>query len=271
MEATLDIAAISKEALDAMDNAKTLQSFSKRYRGFDLSAAYRVSEEIHRKRKLRGQRHAGRKIGFTNRKMWEQYGVRAPVWGYMYDNTVFDIARASDVSLVGFVEPKIEPEIAFGFSRLPEPGMTDKEIFDCVEWVSHGYEVVQSNFPGWNFSAADTVVISGLHGIYFVGTKMSVADDRANWLEMLAAFEIDLFCNDKKVETGHARNVLDGPVSALGHLLKLLADDPDHEPLAAGEIITTGTVTRAWPVAAGETWRTEVRGLKLPGVEIRFS
>jgi 2-oxo-3-hexenedioate decarboxylase len=41
--------------------------------------------------------------------------------------------------------------------------------------------------------------------------------------------------------------------------------------LAAGEIVTTGTVTRAFPVAPGETWRTELHGLDLPAMTIRFT
>jgi hypothetical protein len=36
-------------------------------------------------------------------------------------------------------------------------------------------------------------------------------------------------------------------------------------PLAAGEIVATGTLTRAFPVAAGEEWTTELTGLPLEG------
>ena len=65
--------------------------------------------------------------------------------------------------------------------------------------------------------------------------------------------------------------MLGGPLSALRHLNNLLAEDPHNPPLAAGEIITTGTVTRAFPVAPGETWQTELHGLTLPGLAIRFT
>ncbi|MER8962545.1 hypothetical protein [Mesorhizobium sp. M0701] len=30
----------------------------------------------------------GRKIGFTNHRMWERYAVKAPISGYMYESTV---------------------------------------------------------------------------------------------------------------------------------------------------------------------------------------
>jgi 2-oxo-3-hexenedioate decarboxylase len=50
--------------------------------------------------------------------------------------------------------------------------------------------------------------------------------------------------------------------------MELLKKHPDA-PLAAGEIITTGVLTDAHPVAPGETWRTEVTGF--PGLSITFA
>jgi 2-oxo-3-hexenedioate decarboxylase len=62
--------------------------------------------------------------------------------------------------------------------------------------------------------------------------------------------------------------VLDGPLHALAHLTKALADDPDHAPLGAGEIVTTGTLTRAFPIRPGEVWTTTLSGLDLPGARL---
>ena len=42
-------------------------------------------------------------------------------------------------------------------------------------------------------------------------------------------------------------------------------------PLAAGEVITTGTVTDAWPVAPGETWTSDYGALGIPGLTVTFS
>jgi 2-oxo-3-hexenedioate decarboxylase len=64
---------------------------------------------------------------------------------------------------------------------------------------------------------------------------------------------------------------LGGPVSALRHLVDILASDQINPPLAAGEIVTTGTLTRALPVAPTETWTTELAGLALNGLFVRFS
>jgi 2-oxo-3-hexenedioate decarboxylase len=52
--------------------------------------------------------------------------------------------------------------------------------------------------------------------------------------------------------------------------VQLLADDDANPPLAAGEIVSTGTLTRALPIAPGEIWKTELSGIELKGIEVRF-
>ena len=63
---------------------------------------------------------------------------------------------------------------------------------------------------------------------------------------------------------------LDSPLSALRHLVDVLDMDPFNPPLRAGEIVTTGTLTRAFPIAAGETWSTQLEGIALEGATVKF-
>jgi 2-oxo-3-hexenedioate decarboxylase len=51
----------------------------------------------------------------------------------------------------------------------------------------------------------------------------------------------------------------------------LLRDQPEAPPLAAGEIVSTGTLTDAHPVAPGEIWRTEISGIPLRGLTLSFT
>ena len=62
---------------------------------FGVAEAYRVTQLVRKLREQRGERPVGRKIGFTNRTIWPQYNVYAPIWGYMYDKTVFDLDALS--------------------------------------------------------------------------------------------------------------------------------------------------------------------------------
>ncbi len=263
---------IAAEAFAALGTGRQIPPFSVRYPGFGLAEAYRVADVVHRERERRGERPLGRKIGFTNRTIWPEYNVHAPVWGYIYDRTVFELPAAGmDFDLQGFAEPRIEPEIAFGLAASPTREMDARALLGCIEWVAHGFEIVQSIFPGWRFVAADTVAACGLHGALLLGPRHPVARHLESWERVLPAFEIDLLRNGDLADHGRAANVLGGPVLALRHLVGLLASAPDGQPLAAGEIITTGTLTRALPVAAGEVWTTRLMGIPLEGARVRFT
>ena len=122
--------------------------------------------------------------------------------------------------------------------------MDEKALLACIDWVAHSFEIVQSIYPGWKFSAPDTVVAFGLHGSLLIGPRHSIAADPQNWRQTLSTFEMDLKREGTVVDHGRATNVLGGPVSALRHLVDILTRDQVNPPLAAGEIITTGTLTR---------------------------
>jgi len=191
--------------------------------------------------------------------------------GFVTDRTVHELADTSNLPLAGLSEPRIEPEIVFGLARPPAPGMDEAALAGCIDWVAHGFEIVQSLFPGWKFAPADTIACNALHGALLLGPRHAFQPRAAEWLHALATFEIDLERNSVLADRGRAANVLDSRIRALGHLVELLAQDSVNPPLAAGEIVSTGTLTRALPVAPGETWRTRLRGVSLAGIELRFS
>jgi 2-oxo-3-hexenedioate decarboxylase len=269
----LDPDAIATEALGALEGGGPIAPFSARAAGLDLARAYRAAAALRRLRQARGARPVGRKIGFTNRTIWAEYGVDAPIWGDLYDTTVVELAACDGRFALGrLAEPKIEPEIVVGLACAPTPDMDEAALLDCVAWVAHGYEVVQSPFPGWRFAAADTVAAGGMHGALLLGPRRALAPaERARWLAALAGFTIALARDGTVVDRGAAANVLGGPLSALRHLVGLLAHDPDNPPLAAGELVTTGTLTRALAVAPGETWTTALAGLDLDGIGVRLT
>ncbi len=266
----LDIPAVAGEIFSLLGTGRQVVPYSERYAGFDLNAAYRVGAAVHAQRVARGERPVGRKVGFTNRRIWPEYGVWAPIWGHVYDTTVRDLVSVADgFSIKHLTEPRIEPEIMFGLARAPQAGMDDAAVLDCIDWVAHGYEIVQSIFAGWKFAAADSEAAYGLHGALLIGPRRPVAPKRTEWLATLRDFEIDLLCNGEVQDRSRSSFVLDGPLSAIRHLMDVLAGLPDHPPLAAGEVVTTGTLTRAMPIAPGQTWTTQVRGVSLDGISLR--
>ncbi|MCS6945242.1 MAG: hypothetical protein RMK97_07510 [Sutterellaceae bacterium] len=88
--------------------------------------------------------------------------------------------------------------------------------------------------------------------------------------DRLSGFTIELYGDGQLRERGGGANVLGSPLMAVAHLLAVLAQSPVPAPLAAGELVTTGTLTRARPVAAGQAWHTVLAGIELPGVAVHF-
>ena len=262
---------IAREVLATLGSGRQIAPFSGRPGGLTADDANRVLARLGQAFQARGERLVGRKIGFTNRTIWPEYGVYAPNWGFVTDRTVRDLSAGATLPLKGFVEPRIEPEIVFGLSRAPAPGMDEAALAGCIDWIAHGFEIVQSPFPHWKFAPADTVACNALHGALLIGPRHAFQARAADWLRELAIFHIDLARNGALADSGHAANVLDSPFLALRHLVELLGADPVNPPLAAGEIVSTGTLTRALPVKPGESWRTRLRGLPIDGIELRFT
>jgi 2-oxo-3-hexenedioate decarboxylase len=267
--------AIASDLVAAHDGARMLPPITATHADFDVAAAYDVLHTIEARRRAAGWESVGRKIGFTNRTIWPRYGVFQPMWAHTWAHTVLHAPSGhASLALAGLVQPRIEPEVVFGLaSPVPAHAYGDaRRMLDSVAWIAPGFELVQSHFPDWKFSAADCTASCGLHGALIVGARAPLDDVRRDALaDLLPRFTVTLSRDGCVVDRGVGANVLGSPALALSHLAQLLAGLPLFPALAAGESVTTGTITDAWPVAAGETWRSDYGELEIPGIEVTFS
>ncbi len=275
MDATTDrLDLVASRVLAAADAGARTPPLTDEFEDFTIDDAHEVSARVAELRAARGESPVGWKIGFTNRTIWDEYGVRAPIWGPMYDTTVaavHDPSRPFAWPLGKLVQPRVEPEILFRLRAAPTPDMDESALLDVVDGVAHGFEIVQSIYPGWLFRAADTVAAFALHGACRHGPFTPVDGlPRETWLELLTRFEISLSRNGEDIDRGQAANVLGGPLSALKHFVSGLESDPRGRRLKPGDIVTTGTVTRAFPVAPGERWTSRIDGLPVSGLTADF-
>ena len=259
---------IAREILEAFDAGRQIAPLTDGDPAFDLALAGAAAVALMRLREARGDRVAGHKLGFTNRTIWDEYGVHAPIWGPVYEGTVRPVD--APVGLAPFLEPRIEPEIVFRLARAPAPGMDAEALLSCTSHVAVGFEIVQSLYPGWRFRAPDTVAAAALHGALVHGPFVEIgAEARGDWAARLADFGATLLRNGTVADTGRGANVLGGgPVAALAHLADLLARLPGAPAIAAGQVFTTGTLTRALPLSPGEVWEVRLDGLPLSPLRI---
>jgi 2-oxo-3-hexenedioate decarboxylase len=226
-----------------------------------------VLAHIESVRRAEGWRPVGRKIGFTNRTLWEPYGVDAPMWARIWDRTMIDAPDGSASVSLRFPELRAEPEVVFGLSAPLTATDDPADVLAATAWLAPGFELVWSPYPGWRFALPDCTACFGLHGALVVGPKLPVTDDnRAELLDSLPRVEVTLARDGEVVDRGVGANVLGGPAHALAHLTRVLASQPAFDGLAAGEVVTTGTITDAAYVRAGETWTSDYGDLGLEGL-----
>ena len=268
-----DVATIARRVLDAFDHGTPLESFSASDAAFDVAVAYEVLREAERLRTARGWRPVGRKIGFTNRTIWPRYGVYRPMWAHVWAETVTDAPDGNaTIALAPAAEPRIEPEVVFGLRGPVNANGSAREVLDAVAWIAPGFEIVQSHFPGWKLTSPDCTAAFGLHRALVVGSRTTLSDaSRDAFAAALATFELTLRRGEAVIDRGVGANVLDSPALALAHLARVLADQPAMPPLVGGELVTTGTITDAWPVAPGETWSSDYGTLGLPGLTLHLA
>lgn len=260
---------VGHEVAMALAAGRPIEPFTDRLTEFDLPVAQAALGVLGR---LRGGRRLGRKIGFSNRALWRRYGVDRPIWGDVLGATAENLNGCETdpgpaISLSGLVEPRIEPEIALGLSSAPSPEMDETALAGCVAWAAPVFEIVQSIYPGWRFRTADAVVANALHGRLLIGPRLKLTRDA---LLALSETSVELRCDGAQIETGSGANVLGGPLSALRALVEALDGGPGAEPLRAGDLVSTGTLTDARPVAPGQTWTARFSD-EVPGVTVRFA
>ncbi|MYG75437.1 MAG: hydratase, partial [Acidobacteria bacterium] len=265
---------IAEEIIAARAAGARLTPFTDRVPGFGFDEAYQVAGIIACRRASRSP-VIGRKIGFTNPSLWEKAGLGRPVWGNMYEETVTRAGPAGETpagSMAGSVEPKIECEVVVVLRSVPERGDRGAAVARHVAEIGLGFEIVDSPYPGWNMTPADAVAAGGLHHRLAVGPLVPVTDPEAT-VAAMAALTVSMTraaAADPKaaehVADGEGRMVLGNPLDAVAALVEMAADH--GSPLAAGEVVTTGSLTPPLPAVAGELYRAEAGGGALPPASV---
>jgi 2-oxo-3-hexenedioate decarboxylase len=269
----MDVPAIARELESAYADKQILAvPLSAREPGFDLDAAYRVEAELARLRRAQGHATTGRKVGYANKALWRALKLETLVWAHMYDDTVtLAEGNVATLSLDRMCAPKLEPEIVFKLRAPIEAVDPDPAVvLASVEWLALGFEIVDSIFADWTFQPADFVAAYGLHAALVVGDPHPIASASIPALvEQLSTFRVRLLRDGSPGAEGSGRNCLRSPAVCLGVLAASIATRTPDASLAAGELVSSGTLTEPQPIAPGETWRASVEGLPLADLTLR--
>ncbi len=261
-ETSMIVSSLARELFEARANAAPVAvPPSAREGGLTLDVAYAVEAELVRLRRESGRQTVGRKVGFANKALWRVLKLQTLVWGHMYDDTVqYAKDGAATLSIAKMVAPRLEPEVVFKLKASLAPGADASAVLEAVEWVALGFEIVDCPFLDWKFQPVDFVASFGLHAALVVGERRAIqADD----VEKLAGLVVRLSNDGALVEEGYGKNALRNPALCLGELASAIAAREGMTPLAPGELVSTGTMTAAHPIAAGQRWEVVSEGAVL--------
>jgi len=263
----IDIHALALELTRAFADRRTLPTPPSARDGLDLSTAYAVERELVRMRRSEGHPAVGVKVGFANKALWRALKLETVLWAHMYDDTVrYADANAATLSLADTISPKIEPEIVFKMKAPLGVGITEAAAaLEAVEWLALGFEIIDCPYADWKYQPADFVAAYGLHAALIVGEPRPVTSANISELvEQLASFKVRLSKDGQLVGEGSGRNSLRSPALCLAELASAMAKQDGAEPLASGDLVSSGTLTESTPIQSGATWTASVEGIDLP-------
>jgi 2-keto-4-pentenoate hydratase len=220
---------------------------------FGLEEAYLIQLRQVAAWQEEGRRIKGHKVGLTSAPMRRQMGVEESDFGHLMD-TMFH-ADAMPIDLSRYLQPRIEPEIAFVLGRdLAGPGVTAADAIRAVDFVLPALELIDSRIREWKITLPDTVADNASCGGVILGStpaKLAGLD--------LSAVGCLLARDGRLADTGAGGAVLGNPLNALIWLANTLAA---HEvTLRAGHVILPGSITASIPVLAGQTVTATFTGL----------
>ncbi|MFS2292820.1 MAG: fumarylacetoacetate hydrolase family protein [Actinomadura sp.] len=239
LAATLDDAARDARAIPKLTDTVPL----------DVTAAYAVQRAGIERRRSRGERLAGVKMGFTSRAKMVQMGVDDVIWGLLTDRMLAE----SSVDVSRLIHPRIEPEIAYLIGREVRSAA---EAETAVAGVAVGFEVLDSRYAGFGFTLPDVIADNASAARFGIGAWHPPRDVSNVGLLL----EID----GRPVQTGSSAAILGDPARSLRAAARLALDA--GMTLEPGWIVLAGAATAAVPLPKDAHVR--VTGAGLGAVEV---
>lgn len=205
--------------------------------------AFRVQQEVVRRRVAAGDAVAGFKLGNIAKAMQTKFGVDEPDYGYLLASQFRPENLRIDEN--EFIEPYVEVEPAFVLKNsVGGPHVTAVDIIAATDFVVPALEIIDSRVRNWNIGIHDTIADGGSSGAVVVGgcpRTLSEVD--------LADTPGEVRFDDQVKATGNTSAVYGNPIGALAWLCRRIAE---HDiGLEAGKLILPGSILAAEKLVPG--------------------
>lgn len=190
----------------------------------------------------------GYKLGLTSKPMQQLLGVHEPDYGPVLSSMVHD--DGAELALDSFLQPRIEAEIALVLDApLRGPGLTAMHAARAVGGAVAALEVVDSRIEDWRITLVDTIADLASSAAIVLSPHVVPVDFDLRLVGM------SIERNGVLEATGAGAAALGSPLAAVAWLANTLA--AYDVTLEAGHVIMTGSLHKAFPLAAGDRIRAD--------------
>ncbi|MBV5263005.1 2-keto-4-pentenoate hydratase [Pinisolibacter aquiterrae] len=212
--------------------------------------AYAIQALSVARRRARGERRAGFKMGLTSRAKMIQVGVSEVIWGRLTD--AMRLIEGGDLHRAAYVHPRVEPEIAYILKKPLEGEVTAAEALSALEAIAPAVEIIDSRYRDFKFALPDVVADNSSSSGFFVGSWSSPSTDVTN---LGIVMEVD----GRPVQIGSTAAILGNPIRSLVAAARLVAKA--GERLEPGDIVLAGGATAAHALVPGMHVKTTFQRL----------
>ncbi len=247
---THQMQALADELESAEASTHPIEPISQRFPGLTEADAYAIQNITLQRRLAAGATLSGHKIGLTSEAMRRQLGVENPDYGYVLASQVL---RSNDhLAASELIAPMIEAELAIELSRDLEPPVTLEQVAAATATVHASLEVIDSRVRDWRIGLIDTVADNA-------SCARMVLGGSTDHPPALPEVGLRLLRNGKQVASGRGADVLGDPLRAVVWLADTLHNY--GRSVRAGQIVFTGSLHAALPVAAGDLVEAHFEGI----------
>lgn len=218
-----------------------------------LDDAYEIQLLTVGKAQAAGRQIVGKKIGLTSKAMQDYFGISTPDYGHLYDTMLWD--QDEPISLSRLHRPKIETELAFVLNAdLKGPGVTVTDVLQATAGVIASFEIIDSRIKDWRIKVTDSIADNASAAGLTLGSRLVPV----NGLD-LRYIGMVVERNGIIADTAATAAVMGNPALAVAWLANKLGQYGIS--LKRGEIILSGSLTKALDIASGNVFTAQFGGI----------
>lgn len=240
---------LAEQTWNAEKENHAIAPISETYPDITLEQAYQMQILREELMTAEGHRVIGGKMGLTSLAKMKQMGMNKSTYGRLFDYML--LAPEEDLPIQECLHPRVESEIAFVLEKdLKGPYLTSVEVMAATAYVSPAFEIIDSRFRDFKFGLCDGVI----DNISAKRLKLGAQKVDPKKIDMVTT-GVTISVNGEDRIFGAGGAVLGHPARAVAAYANLLAETGRY--IKAGDIVLSGAITAATPVARGDTVRSE--------------